>query len=53
VLADLDWSVGQMPFARSTVERWCLEHIVTQPVSDDELEGYRIWASEEGAGVWS
>jgi hypothetical protein len=52
-LTKLDWSVGHMPFARSAVEKWRLEHITTQPVSDDELEGYRIWASEDGAGVWS
>ncbi len=52
-LPHLEWSIGHMPFARSTVELWRLEHIATQTVSDEELEGYRIWANEEGAGVWS
>ncbi len=52
-LSKLDWSVGHMPFERSAVEKWRLEYITTQAVSYDELEGYRIWASEDGAGVWS
>ena len=52
-LVNLDWSIGHMPFAKSAVENWHLDHITTQSVSDDELEGYRIWANEEDAGVWS
>jgi hypothetical protein len=52
MLTDLDWGIGHMPVGRSTVEGWQLVHVATQAVSDEELAGYRIWASDEGAGVW-
>jgi hypothetical protein len=48
-----DWSVGHMPIAAESAERWELVFLGTRTVEDRELEGFRIWEEHEEAGVFA
>jgi hypothetical protein len=48
-----DWSVGHMPIAAESAERWELVYLGTRTVEERELEGFRIWEEHEEAGVFA
>jgi hypothetical protein len=42
------FGVGHLPLSRATFAAWLPVRIQHSPVSDDELEGYRIWEDSKG-----
>jgi hypothetical protein len=45
------FGMGHLPLSRDTFARWEPHRIKSEPVIDEELEGYRAWRSESG-GIW-
>jgi len=46
------FSIGHLPLSRSSFASWAPVFITQQPVSDDELEGYKMWKEAKG-GVFN
>lgn len=44
--------VGHLPLSLSTFGSWIPKRIQNEPVTDDELDGFRAWQEYKG-GVWS
>jgi hypothetical protein len=47
-----DWTLGHCPVSRESVSQWNLIYLGNLAVDEEELTGYRIWAEDEGAGVF-
>jgi hypothetical protein len=50
-----EFGIGHLPLAWAEFERWEPDVFGHEPVDEDELEGYELWAeaaAESGAGVW-
>ncbi len=45
------FGMGHLPLSAAGFGAWSPKRIQHEPVTDDELDGYRIWA-ESGGGVW-
>jgi len=43
--------IGHLPLSRATFASWRPTKLQHEPVTEDELEGYRIWLDAKG-GVW-
>jgi hypothetical protein len=40
--------MGHLPISKASFSSWGAQYIKTVPVTDDELEGYRMWLDAEG-----
>ena len=47
------FGVGHLPLSRDELALWGPSLITTARVDDEELEGYRMWAEDPDAGVFS
>jgi len=45
------FGIGHLPLSRGTFASWLTVRIQHSPVTDEELEGYRIWEESKG-GTW-
>ncbi len=43
--------IGHLPLSRATFASWLPTKVQHEPVTEEELEGYRIWQESQG-GVW-
>ena len=43
------FGIGHAPLARDAFSREARELLATEPIHEEELEGYRIWAGEDDA----
>jgi len=46
------FGVGHLPLSLSTFGSWVPKRIESEPVTDDELDGFRAWQEYKG-GVWN
>lgn len=51
-LGDKNFSIGHVPLSRKSFSSWDPVFLNQQSVSEDELDGYRIWQHDNG-GVFS
>jgi hypothetical protein len=50
VLTDKEFGIGHLPLAKEGFVNWRPVLVLRTPVTEEELEGYRIW--KDGGGVW-
>jgi hypothetical protein len=48
---DDEFGIGHLPLSRAGFGAWTPVRIHREPVSEDELEGFRLWQEARG-GVW-
>jgi hypothetical protein len=49
---DADFGVGHLPLSRGSFAAWLPVRVQHQPVTEEELEGFRIWEESRG-GTWA
>ena len=48
---DTEFGIGHLPISRASFASWRPIRLQHEPVTEDELEGYRMWKDANG-GIW-